>query len=220
MAVGAVNTTEAYFETRFAPDPRRAVLWQSLCRFYFRRLISPNDAVVDLGCGYGDFINSVTAKRRVAVDKWEGAARHLATGVEHFAGAVTNLSFLGDDSIDVAFASNLFEHLTQDEFRATLGEIRRVLRMNGKLILVQPNYRYAHKEYFDDYTHVSVYSHVSMMDFLTANGFSIERCVPRFMPFSLKSRVRVSPMLVWAYLHSPIKPFGKQMLIVATPASR
>jgi hypothetical protein len=84
-----------------------------------------------------------------------------------------------------------------------------------KAVNLQPNYLFAYREYFDDYTHVTVYSHISLCDFLAANGFEVMNCQPRFMPLTVKSRLRVSPWLIRAYLHSPIKPLGKQMLIRA-----
>ena len=82
---------------------------------------------------------------------------------------------------------------------------------------MQPNYRYAYREYFDDYTHVTPYSHVSVSDFLTAHGYRVRKVVPRFMPLTMKSRIPVSSWLIGAYLASPIKPLGKQMLICAKP---
>jgi hypothetical protein len=80
---------------------------------------------------------------------------------------------------------------------------------------LQPNYRYAFREYFDDYTHITVWSHVSLADFLVANGFEIVELLPRFLPLTVKSRLPVWPFLIWAYLALPIKPLGKQMLVVA-----
>jgi hypothetical protein len=85
------------------------------------------------------------------------------------------------------------------------------------LCLIQPNYRYSYKEYFDDYTHVTVFSHVSLQDFLTANDFRILDCRPRFLPLTIKSRLPVHPLLIRAYLASPLKPQGKQMLVLAEP---
>ncbi len=38
---------------------------------------------------------------------------------------------------------------------------------------------------------------------------------PRFLPLTVKSQLPVSPWLVRAYLPSPIKFLGKQMLISA-----
>ena len=91
------------------------------------------------------------------------------------------------------------------------------LTSDGVLTILQPNYAYAYREYFDDYTHISVWSHISLADFLGANGFEIAEQHPRFLPLTIKSRLPVSPILIRAYLMSPIKPMGKQMLFVARP---
>ena len=69
-------------------------------------------------------------------------------------------------------------------------------------------------------THIEVYSHNSMCDFLRAHDYEIEFCQPRFMPFSVKASPFVFPALIWLYLKSPIKFMGKQMLIQAHPARR
>ena len=42
--------------------------------------------------------------------------------------------------------------------------------------------------------------------------------LPRFLPFSLKSRLPKSPYLVRLYLRLPLRPLAKQMLVVARPA--
>src|SRR6185436_12828705 len=139
-------------------------------------------------------------------------------GVEGHVGHVRDLGFLADGSVDLAFASNLFEHLPQAEFAATLAELRRVLKPQGTLCIVQPNYRFAYREYFDDYTHVSVYSDRSLCDFLAANGFQVVECRPRFLPLTIKSRLPIHPWLIRLYLRLPFKPLGKQMLVRARPA--
>jgi hypothetical protein len=41
---------------------------------------------------------------------------------------------------------------------------------------------------------------------------------PRFLPLTVKSRLPAWPILVWMYLNLPVKPLGKQMLLVAKPA--
>ena len=173
--------------------------------------------MLELGAGYGNFINNVRAQRRIAQDQWPEFAQRLAPGVESHVGPVTDLSFLADNSVDFAFASNLFEHVSQQDFAAVLAQLRRKLKPGGSLMLLQPNYRYAFREYFDDYTHITPYSHLSICDFLRANSYDVIRCVPRFLPLTLKSRLKVSPLLIRLYLLSPIKPLGKQMLVQARP---
>ena len=132
-------------------------------------------------------------------------------------GSVTDLDFLDDAAIDFAFASNLFEHLTKEDFSTVLAALRRKLAGQGTLTIVQPNYRYAYREYFDDFDHKSIYSHVSLADFLVANGYEVFRVEPRFMPLSVKGRLPVNRFLIRAWLASPVKPIGKQMLVCARP---
>jgi hypothetical protein len=204
-----------YHRSRLPQDDRRDILWQSLWRYYFSSMIRPDDCVLDMGAGYCNFINAVVARRRIAVDSWEGFPAHLALGIEYKVTNVTDLSFLEDGAVDFAFASNLFEHLTKEELSITLESLRSKLSLQGSLCLIQPNYRYAYREYFDDFDHKSVYSHVSLSDFLSANGYEVFRVEPRFMPLSVKGRLPISPFLIRAWLASPIKPIGKQMLIRA-----
>lgn len=209
--------SSGYHGSRLAFDRRRDTVWKTLWRAYFRRLVAADGCVLDLGCGYGEFINNVTARRRIGLDSWEGMPAHLAPGVEPIVGSVTDLSKIEDDSVDFAFASNLFEHVAQADFAAVLAALASKLSARGTLAILQPNYRFAYREYFDDYTHVSVYSHISLADFLTANGYEVIEVRPRFLPLTVKSRLPVSPLLISLYLKSPFKPLGKQMLVRARP---
>jgi SAM-dependent methyltransferase len=206
-----------YHDTRLAHDTRRDTVWQALWQFYFRSRIPSDGCVLDLGCGYGEFINNVTARRRIGLDTWSGIRDHLDPAVEPLVGSVEDLTGLDDDSVDFAFASNLFEHISQEVFATVLGQLRSKLTKRGTLTMLQPNYRYAYREYFDDYTHVAVYSHISLADFLMANGWEVIEVKPRFLPLTVKSRLPVSKLLIWLYLRLPFKPLGKQMLLSARP---
>ena len=211
--------THRYFETRFSEDPRREILWRTLVQYYFQFQIARDECVLELGAGYGHFINNIRAARRIAQDRWPEFSKYLDTDVESHVGPVDDLSFLDDRSIDFAFASNLFEHVSQDAFASVLNQLRQKLKPSGTITLLQPNYRYAFRDYFDDYTHTTVYSHISICDFLEANSYQVIACKPRFLPLTLKSRLKVSPLLIRMYLLSPVKPLGKQMLIRARPLS-
>jgi hypothetical protein len=212
-----VNVDTGYHQTRSQYDLRREILWRSLVRFYFQRRIRAEDCVLDLGAAHGHFINNVVAHRRIALDRWTEMPSFVGRGVESHVGAVTDLSFLEDGSVDFAFASNLFEHISQDDFARVLHQLEFKLSHCGVLCLLQPNYRYAYREYFDDYTHITVYSHLTMCDFLRARDYDIVDCRPRFMPLTIKSGLKVSQTLIWLYLNSPLKLLGKQMLIIARP---
>ena len=206
----------SYHATRFAFDDRREVLWRALCEYHFNNLIRPEFHVLELGAGYGHFINNVRCSHKSAIDQWPGLTRYVKPPVNVAVGSVTDLSFVADGSVDFVFASNLFEHLTQQEFSAALTQVKQKLKPDGTLNILQPNYRLAFREYFDDYTHVSIYSDASLCDFLQANGFTVTESVPGFLPFSIRSSAApVRPWLIKLYLSLPWRPLAKQMLVRA-----
>lgn len=206
---------DAYHRTRFTPDPRRRVLWQTLVTSYFQKEIPADGVVLDLGAGYGEFINVVKARRRLAVDRWPGMLSYLEPGVEGLVTGITQLEAIPDGTVDYVFSSNCFEHVPQSDLVACLAQLRRIMKPGAALTILQPNFRYCVREYFDDYTHVSVYTDRALGDLLEANEFRVTRCRPRFLPLTLKGRLPVHPLLIRLYLLSPIKPLAKQMLVCA-----
>jgi len=81
---------------------------------------------------------------------------------------------------------------------------------------LQPNFRLQPGRYFDDFTHVTIYTDKSLADYLVAEGWRIEAVHARFLPLTLKSRGSGMTFLVPWYLRSPIKPLAGQMLVVAS----
>ena len=79
--------------------------------------------MLELGAGYCHFINNIQAKERFAVDLWPEVTRCAVAPVKAHVGSVSDLGFLPPGSIDVVFASNLFEHLSQQELASTLKEV-------------------------------------------------------------------------------------------------
>jgi len=214
-----VQFKQEYFNTRFPYDPLRYEVWEPVTAYIQQKYIATDARVLDLGAGYCDFINHVQASEKYAVDVFERLDEFAADGVKTFKGSCTDLAHLGDDSLDVVFASNLFEHLTHDELLATIAEVRRVLRRDGRLILLQPNFKYCYKTYFDDYTHLQVFTHMGIYDLLEMAGMEIEAMHAKFLPVNMKSTLRLKvPFLsqvIHAYMRSPVKPLAGQMLVVA-----
>lgn len=205
-----------YHETRFSFDEKREVLWRTLVRYYFQRQIASESTVLELGCGYGHFINNVQCRARFAVDTWDGARNFLQKDVRFLAAPAWKLEKIPARSVDYIFASNLFEHLTQDELSLTIASLKKKVRPGARLVILQPNFRYAFREYFDDFTHKTIYTDVGLADYLRAQGLEVTLVKPKFLPLSIKSRFPVSSLLIRAYLLSPFKYQGKQMLISAT----
>jgi SAM-dependent methyltransferase len=206
---------QGYFDSRLEADPRREVLWKTLCTSVLDDLVPEDGVAVELGAARCDLINNLTARRRVAVDIWPGVMEHVAPGVEAYVGPAADLGFLANSSVNAVFASNLVEHLELEQAEVMIREVRRVLTEDGRLILIQPNFRISPERYFDDYTHRSIWTDVSLPDFLRSKGYTVERVEARFLPLTVKSRLPIHPSLIKLYLASPFKPFAGQMLVVA-----
>lgn len=206
-----------YHDAHLTPDPSRRIVWQAVSD-YLARWIPPDAAVIDIGAGYCDWINHVQARRRVAIDLWPGVSTHAAAGVEAMVlDAATQLGTFPAGSFDVALASNVIEHFTPDAAAGVVEDIATLLKPRGRLVIMQPNFRYAARDYFDDYTHRSIFTDVSLPALLRAHGFTIDEVKPKFLPYSMQgTRVPITRWIVSAYLHSPIKPMAGQMLVVAT----
>jgi SAM-dependent methyltransferase len=222
--VGLGELYDAYFKTRFGYDPRRDLVWKEVVRWLQHKFIAADSRVLDVGAGYCNFINHVVARERHAVDVFSEFPKYAARGVHTHVSTCTDMSFLAADSCDVVFASNLVEHLSRPDLILFLGEIRRVLRLDGSLILMQPNFKYCSATYFDDYTHIQIFTDASLSDFLEAYGYRVTASLPRFMPVNMKSTLRLRlpflPQLVRLYLTMPFKPFAGQLLMVAKNRKR
>jgi SAM-dependent methyltransferase len=202
-----------YFQTRYTFDKGRKEVWKAVCE-YLSRYISPQAAVLDIGSGYCDFINNVKAKSKVAIDFDLNSKQYCNSDVTFIHQSALEMGF-DEHVFDVVFASNFFEHLTDSELDIVTSKIYKSLKENGKLILIQPNYYYAYRTYWDDFTHKKAFSHVSLPDFLVTKGFKIIKTEKKFLPFSFKSLLPKSYYLTKLYLKSFWRPFAKQMLVIA-----
>jgi SAM-dependent methyltransferase len=213
-----MTDNQSYYETRFAFNSGRSVVWKAIAE-YLNKFIPQESAVLDLGCGYGDFVNNISAKSKYAIDLNPDNKQHMNADVNFFGGSVLEPFPIADNSVDVVFASNLLEHFDDAELAIILNSVKRCLKPGGRFIIMQPNYFYCYREYWDDYTHKKAFSHTAIVDFFQSSGLKVIKAIPRFMPFSLKSRLPKSYWLTKMYLNSPIRPFAKQMLVVAKKES-
>lgn len=207
------------YDVRFSTQERekKDKIWAVLCEHYFQRYIQPEDTVLDLACGQGEFIRHIRAAHKIAVDLNREVEANLPPDIRYVC-APADRTGLESQSVDVCFVSNFFEHLeSKQAMDAVLEEIRRVLRKGGRLVNMQPNVRYEPGRYWDFYDHVLPLSHLSAAEGLAKHGFEIEKIIPRFLPFTTKSALPQHPLLVRAYLAFPPawRVMGGQFLIVA-----
>ena len=67
-----------------------------------------------------------------------------------------------DDFFDIVYSKSLLEHLSHPEFY--LREAHRILKPGGLLLTLVPDWEANYKIYFDDYTHKTPFTYVSLAD--------------------------------------------------------
>jgi dolichol-phosphate mannosyltransferase len=209
------------YKRRFsaAENVRRDEIWSVIVRQYFQRWIKPDDVVLDLGCGFGEFLRHVDCGRKIGVDLNPLASEALAqAGVEYLQHSVCEQLPLAEGSIDFVFTSNLMEHLPgKKEVEQMVLEARRLLKPGGHFVMMGPNIRTIPHRYWDYWDHVVPISDLSLVEALECSSFQIVDCYPRFLPYTTKSIIPKAPWMVKVYLRCPwVWPiFGKQFLIRA-----
>jgi SAM-dependent methyltransferase len=208
---------ETLYKFRFEESalPEKRAIWRTLCRHYFQDLIGSDKTVLDLACGYGEFITNIKAAKKYGVDLNPTYRALLGDDVEFKNGPADKID-LPDESVDVVFTSNFLEHLrSKDECDAVFAEVRRVLKRGGRFIIMGPNIRYLAERYWDFYDHYLPLSHLSVEEGLAQAGFTPERVIDRFLPYTTRSALPKADWLIAAYLHLPIAwpILGKQFLV-------
>ncbi|EDZ99589.1 Methyltransferase type 11 [Burkholderia sp. H160] len=198
--------------------PGKMRIWRTLCADFFQQFIPTESTVLDVACGYGEFINNIEAKRKHAIDLNADVKRFLRDDVNFHLTRADTMEGVESDSIDIAFTSNFLEHLeSKDVCDAVLGEVLRVLRPGGKFIVMGPNIRYLAGEYWDFYDHHLPLSNLSLEEGLAIAGFRVNTNIARFLPYTTRSAIPQHPLLVKMYLK--FRPawhiLGRQFLLVA-----
>jgi SAM-dependent methyltransferase len=193
-------------------------VWKVLTSKFFSRYVAPTAAVLDLGCGYGEFINNIHCGTKHAMDLNPRARGFVASDVHFIEQDCSAQWVLPNDSLDVVFTSNFFEHLPSKAALArTIAQARRCLRPGGILVAMGPNARFIGGAYWDFWDHHLPLTHISLRELLEIQEFRVEKAIDRFLPYTMVNTRRFPMPLVSTYLHLPLvwKIFGKQFLVIA-----
>lgn len=209
------------YRIRFAEEqlPRKNAIWQVICHDYLQRFVRPTDTVVDVACGYGEFLNNIEAGRKIAVDLNPDARGFLKPGTQFHQVPATELASVVHGEADVVFTSNFLEHLPDKAvLDVFLEQVRQALKPGGRYIILGPNLRYLPGQYWDYYDHHLGLTHLSLSEALQLHGLRVDTCIDRFLPYTTQGALPTHPALVKAYLKVPLawKLLGKQFLVVAS----
>ena len=213
-----MDVLEKMYQRRFNGDFKvRDKMYNILCGEYLQKYIPKGAVVLDIASGYCEFINNIKAGRKIVLDLNTETKEFAGDGVEVIISSSTEMVQVEDESVDVVFTSNFFEHLSKQDIVRTINEVRRVLKKDGKLFILQPNIRYCYKDYWNFYDHITPLDDRSLCEVLEINGFDVVECKPRFLPYSTKSKYPRSVVVLKIFLKVSImqRILGKQVFIYA-----
>jgi SAM-dependent methyltransferase len=209
---------QSIYATRFSGlEEYRLQVWQILIAQFFSRWIRPEHQVLDLGCGYGEFINTTPAARKFAMDLNPATKDRLNPDIELFSQDCSKPWPLADASLDVVFTSNFFEHLPNKQLlQETLAEAFRCLKPGGRLIALGPNIKFLPGKYWDFFDHYIELTELSLAEAMTMTGYQMEKVIPKFLPYSMSQGSRPPLWTLKLFLKLPLmwKIIGKQFLVI------
>lgn len=194
-------------------------IWYAVCRYFERYLPDNTKLIVDVAAGYCEFINNIRCQGdKVAIDVNPDVEKYALPEVKAIIGSINNLSdFFDRESVSIFFMSNFLEHITKKEISELLAREYKLLEPGGQIWILTPNIRYVGGKYWDFYDHITPITEKSIIEAAVMHGYTVKKCIPRFLPFTTKSRLPQAGWIVSLYLKlMPLSGmiFGEQSFII------
>ena len=205
------------YARRFDRHEYRNLVWRTLVDDVFSKYVPSDGSVLDLGCGYGVFINAVHCRTKYAMDLNPASREHLDPAVRFLEQDCSAPWLLDSNSLDSVFTSNFLEHLpSKQSISKTMAEAYRCLRPGGRFVAMGPNIKYVPGAYWDFFDHHMPLTELSIQEGLELAGFRCEEVIDRFLPYTMVGGPEYPIAFLRLYLR--IRPawrfFGKQFLVV------
>jgi len=120
--------------------------------------VDKNSQFLDLGCGDGSYVNFLNRK--------EINALGCDINISNF--EIDRLPYENEKFSHVMMYS-VIEHVNNTS--NLLNESKRILKKNGCLIIITPNFRYAYLSFYDDPTHLKPFTDIGLSKILDIYGF-------------------------------------------------
>ena len=175
---------------------------KKLCAYLFESFeLEEGMKLLELGCGRGEFLNNFKdlGLDVIGVDISPEAVA-FENGLDVKLCDVENEKLPFDDNtFDVIYSKSFIEHLYYPE--KYLEEAYRVLKSNGILLTLVPDWESNYKIYYDDYTHRTPFTKMALTDAYKMYGFKEVRV------FKFRQLPIVWKYPIMNYLCAFISPF-------------
>lgn len=213
-------TVKKYYQDRFNQEENsdRHIVWKTLCGVWLQKYIKKTDCVIDFGAGYCEFLNNINCAEKIAVDINPDTKKRAKNKIVVLQTDVLSISSKWNNRVNVVFISNFLEHLqTKEEVIRVLEKAYKLLKKEGKVIILQPNIDLVKQSYWNFIDHSIALNSKSLTEALKITGFQIIEFIERFLPYTSKSRLPKVSFLIKLYLKLPswIRPFAGQSFVVA-----
>lgn len=147
-----------------------------VCRL-IDRTIHPNAAILDVGCGSGNLLLSLTTKKYknfFGIDTSQYAIDECSRlGIKNVFLRDGSKTGFPSNFFDVIVASDVLEHINNEE--QAISEWFRVLKKGGKLILSVPAFGFLWSHHDKACNHYRRYSRKALQQLLEKNNFEVKK---------------------------------------------
>ncbi len=163
--------------------------------------IQPNDVVIDLGCGVGDYTVQAAkhTSRAAGYDREVKEALKKYPGIQFFDHDFDKPIPLPDSSVDKLISINVIEHLL--DWDMFLKECRRVLKPGGKIALSTANREFLLHDFHFDKTHLHEWTvrefQVLVEPYFKTISLKKDCAMFNYYPLNLLLRLFLKPDMTW-----------------------
>lgn len=133
--------------------------------------IQKDSVILDLGCGRGEILKyfCVNGMKGFGIDQADTAKKLCPSAIIKTGNIEKKLPF-SDNTFDIVFSKSVLEHFYYPE--KILEEVFRIIKPNGMVITMTPDWAYNIIYFHEDFTHRTAFTLQSINDIHEVSGFS------------------------------------------------